>query len=438
MRWFSTAVVAMWLIVPAHAAAQSTVYLLTPPPDACLGACPGRISAFDVDARAVTMTAPITPAYRLHQGGGVYATPDGRFVVWRAWMSGGERLLAVFDVTTRQTSTLRIADDPSLFVFAPQILGHPSRTEVFTADSSGAVALSSGGIRRFVCTTCEGKAHPMALSGDGTRVAYQYAAFTTTVFDTVSGAWLATLAHGFGPVTLSRDGHESYVASGHRIRRYSVPGGALLQELDLPTDSSFFGQPRMFVDPRSGEVFVVGGQMVRVLAGDPLSEVRSGFAPWARDRSVLFDFTFDRDRARAYVTSHYLDVANTPHNLTVSFDLLHLRADASIEVRDPGSFPGWFAVAPHPTAPTALAATVSDANVQLSWRQGVSPAVTTRHVLEVGSAPGLADLYAGLQINSETSFAANQVPPGRYYVRVRAGNYTGLSAPSHEIVVQVP
>ena len=43
----------------------------------------------------------------------------------------------------------------------------------------------------------------------------------------------------------------------------------------------------------------------------------------------------------------------------------------------------------------------------------------------------------GLDVGLQTSFGASNVPPGTYYVRVRAGNYSGLGAPSNEVEVQV-
>ena len=38
----------------------------------------------------------------------------------------------------------------------------------------------------------------------------------------------------------------------------------------------------------------------------------------------------------------------------------------------------------------------------------------------------------------QPSLSVEAVPAGRYFVRVRAVNYGGLSAPSDEIVVDVP
>lgn len=82
-------------------------------------------------------------------------------------------------------------------------------------------------------------------------------------------------------------------------------------------------------------------------------------------------------------------------------------------------------------APAGLAATVSGQNVSLSW--GAVPGATT-YVLEVGSAPGAADIG---QIPTGAVSLAGQAPNGTYYVRVRAVSACGQSAPSAEVVVRV-
>jgi hypothetical protein len=102
------------------------------------------------------------------------------------------------------------------------------------------------------------------------------------------------------------------------------------------------------------------------------------------------------------------------------------------------SFPRSIFVASPPRPPKSLGALVNGAQVSLAWSVGGAPAAVNRYVLEVGSAPGLSDIFTGLDVGLQTSFGASGVPPGRYYVRVRAGNYTGLGAPSNEVVVTVP
>lgn len=91
-------------------------------------------------------------------------------------------------------------------------------------------------------------------------------------------------------------------------------------------------------------------------------------------------------------------------------------------------------IAAIPTAPTALAAVVTDNTVTLTWN---GPAgVVNAYVLEAGSAPGLSDAANGV-VGVTPSYVATNVPPGTYFVRVRALDVSGLGPPSNEIQVTV-
>lgn len=84
--------------------------------------------------------------------------------------------------------------------------------------------------------------------------------------------------------------------------------------------------------------------------------------------------------------------------------------------------------------PTNLRATVSGTTVQLNWDQ---PPTASAWQIEAGSGPGLANL-AVLRVGS-TSLTVTGVPTGVYFVRVRSGppNFSDLSLPSNEIIVNV-
>ena len=101
-------------------------------------------------------------------------------------------------------------------------------------------------------------------------------------------------------------------------------------------------------------------------------------------------------------------------------------SDASddVEVRAPGT----------PDAPSQLASNGSSGDVNLSWAAPQGGYAPSGYVIEAGSAPGLTDL-ASLSVGNVTSFTTT-APPGVYYVRVRAFNDRGPSAPSNEVVVQ--
>lgn len=87
-----------------------------------------------------------------------------------------------------------------------------------------------------------------------------------------------------------------------------------------------------------------------------------------------------------------------------------------------------------PARPTGLTAANTSTAVTLRW---TAPAggLATGYVLEVGSAPGLANLVS-VQLGNQTTYVAAAPPRGAYYVRVRAVNARGASGPSNEVVVR--
>jgi hypothetical protein len=113
-----------------------------------------------------------------------------------------------------------------------------------------------------------------------------------------------------------------------------------------------------------------------------------------------------------------------------------LRAMNSAGVSEPsGSLTLTFPTAcAAPTTPSGLRAVVVGGEVTLAWAAGSGYA--SSYWIEAGSAPGLSDLAAIDSGSAMTSFSAT-APPGTYYVRARALNACGASAPSSEIVVTV-
>ncbi|HXG90170.1 MAG TPA: M12 family metallo-peptidase [Vicinamibacterales bacterium] len=89
-----------------------------------------------------------------------------------------------------------------------------------------------------------------------------------------------------------------------------------------------------------------------------------------------------------------------------------------------------------PTAPQHLTFNVSGGTVTLNWLAPVNGSTPITYVIEAGSAPGEINLYnAGT--GSTAPGAVAQAPPGTYYVRIRAQNGCGFSAPSNEQVITV-
>ena len=89
---------------------------------------------------------------------------------------------------------------------------------------------------------------------------------------------------------------------------------------------------------------------------------------------------------------------------------------------------------PLPGAPTGLVANVAGRNVSLAWVAPAGP--VTGYLLEYGGAEGLT--LSSIPLGPTTVFAANNAPPGTFYVRVRAVNAAGVGPPTLDAVVVVP
>ncbi|MGD9903110.1 MAG: fibronectin type III domain-containing protein [Vicinamibacterales bacterium] len=87
-----------------------------------------------------------------------------------------------------------------------------------------------------------------------------------------------------------------------------------------------------------------------------------------------------------------------------------------------------------PDAPGPLSAQVVGNGVTLSWGASFPP--PTSYLVEVGSTPGLSDLGM-FAVGPVTTLPVAGVPTGNYFVRVRAANGIGTSAPTPDVVVTV-
>lgn len=88
-----------------------------------------------------------------------------------------------------------------------------------------------------------------------------------------------------------------------------------------------------------------------------------------------------------------------------------------------------------PNAPSALTASVSGSTVTFNWTLASSGAAATGVQLQAGSTPGGTEY--GAVVVGGTSVSVPNVPNGVYYVRARAVNAAGASAPTADAVASV-
>jgi predicted phage tail protein len=82
-----------------------------------------------------------------------------------------------------------------------------------------------------------------------------------------------------------------------------------------------------------------------------------------------------------------------------------------------------------PGVPTNLTSFVIGTTTHVQWAAGAAGGAALGYVVEVGTAPGLANL-ARVTVSAERSFVYDAVPTGVFYVRVRGYNAAGVGDPS--------
>jgi predicted phage tail protein len=90
-----------------------------------------------------------------------------------------------------------------------------------------------------------------------------------------------------------------------------------------------------------------------------------------------------------------------------------------------------------PGAPTGFTATASGSVVTLAWTAPAGGDPPTSYAVEAGSAAGQANIANFDTGSTATTLAVFNVPSGTYFVRVRAVNSAGASAPSNEVQLVV-
>jgi hypothetical protein len=383
----------------------------------------------------------------------VFITAGGRYVMWQQGYGDTGTSTAIVDRETGQVSFI----DLGAWHVA---VSDPSRPRMFVSRQNDIVSLAPSGMRTLPNSE---RLVPRAVSPDGRRlyaVRFEFgiAVREIVVVDSESGGLLRTipLPMAFTSVpelALSED--ESYVW--------------VLTELDVGPDDSEFAiraldsttgsQSLVIPLPRSDSALAV---LPRHLLVDSVGQrVALSLAYVRRYRQVteggeirVFDALTGVETERTPVGG-----ISTLHLSPGSGTILAFSRDESLFILDRGCGPpvlralfadsrippvvthgpgGRCTIAAFASAPPAPqlhpAAIRADRTVTVAWTGPSEP--TTGFVVEAGSASGLADI-ATLVVTGNALTVPN-VPAGSYYVRVRARNHIGTSAPSDEMLLTVP
>jgi hypothetical protein len=90
-----------------------------------------------------------------------------------------------------------------------------------------------------------------------------------------------------------------------------------------------------------------------------------------------------------------------------------------------------------PVPPSGLTASVSGRVISLAWAPPTTGATPTSYVVDVGTISGSSNL-GSFNTGSTATSVSGTVAPGRYFIRLRTRANANLSAPSSEVVVDVP
>jgi len=447
VRRFATLVGVVLLTAPAPAVAQQRIFALITSqdlanPDTSLWEA--RVDAGQVrDARPLTVVPGWVAA-------GPVVTAGGQMVVWRTSTSTSARALAAFD--RAGGTTYLLPDVQGLGV------SDPTRPRLFVQRGDEIVSLSPSGTHVLPVTS---GLTPVGVSLDGGRL---FAVAVTSegpprqyelrVIDSATGAPLGAMPIGSDVIQVvpAPDETSVWVLSQSLVgvtytpilRQLSVPSGATRLSIPLPTWSGV-----SIIAPR---IEGVDDTMSRVVVSLTTTILPPGNV--AAGELLTFDAISGAEVGRVPLEGISSSNLDAGAGTVLSYS-------ASLTFRPtPRCGPGWLHVTSAatgqevsraaigtdaclkvafaaPPVPPVLNAPVLTPNrtATLSWAR--SPELTQGFTVEAGSAPGLSNL-AFVPVMTGTTLTVPNVPPGTYYVRVRAWNYIGPSVPSNEFAVVVP
>ena len=395
---------------------------------------------------------PVTQSYDLATERLEWTEPGGIYDRRPVFTSDGRYLLSVRQTAT-SAATLQLKDVLSNatvilpFDFSP-LIAHPRRLAIFGLSGGSAARLDEAGLH--LSTSCApATAQALDLTIDGTLLLALCASGDLVVMNADTGAIVRTVPMGAGPMThMTARGDGSQVVV---IRQgpSQEPEFALVDTVTGMTIATtlFPPLPQPVATPCVAQLGGVSPDRHTVVATCRwfLQSPFLGLTTFLyRTRLLALDtLTWGRELA---VPFSPVGVAIGPDNgtaLVASSDPLRfggaiqaIYVASGLATFTVGGFPYAFAAAFAPLAP-ALSVDVTDGRAALRWTLPAHSPAATGHVLEAGTAPGLSNLGT-LSLGPAGTLSVPAVPPGMYFVRVRAQNATGVGAASNEVVVTVP
>jgi hypothetical protein len=210
-----------------------------------------------------------------------------------------------------------------------------------------------------------------------------------------------------------------------------VSSGAVLASANVTGPGNVF----LARDPRTGHIWFANNGRVRVMDGSMLATIAERGFTFGTAPATL---AFDPDRPIVYIGWKATSEAdNLPaHFVVFNTETMAVEAEADILLPRLG-YVAALVLGPRPPRVEALSADVNGASVTLSWTTGRSRQAT-RLIVEAGSQHGMANLARFVLPPGQAGLLVPDVPPGTYFVRVRAANATGEGLASNEITVTVP
>ena len=402
---------------------------------------PGSVTQLDVERRQIVATTPISHA--LGAVIGPRPTPDGRFLLWSGSSVAAlaRYQVSLFDIARRQQARPLAASVSSV-----PLTVHPSAMRAFLQLSSGGpvTVAEPDHTHTLLPPPCAAPRFE-SQSGDGSRLSYYCdVPRSVIVADSGDGRLLATVPLGASSFTvgatshvLDATGRNLYVVDWDNAfegdlesvwyRRFDVATGALLSERRGSTNAIF----TWTLNETTGHLYAGTWAGILVIDANSLVEIGwLGGPHWG----VVPKIALDPEQPHAYIAwPATLDTPNARVSLVHTWTLATL---GSIDIPVGGEVAG-LVLGPRPPRVSELTILVEDRLATLSWATDTSRSLATAQVVEVGFTPQETALRLGVAAGA-TSLTVPGVPPGRYYVRIRAVNGTGIGAPSNEVLVDVP